>query len=402
MKKRAQYFNETTYNRFNKNRAIIRDYKNGVTQCYLINTNGELIHKFEPDIWVYTVEDDNVIFVNNEDLTSVALFTLNGQQLTDYKYSRILGGVEEGFFEVIDKNNKHGQLSITGEEVVPCIYNDSDYFEEGVASMKLGEKWGMINHKNETIIPFEYEDILGCNNNRISAKLNGKWGIIDKFNNKLIDFKYDDICIYLTRGCGSMPVRLGDKWGIIDIYGNVIYDFIYDDCDCLDEKGWYKFKQNEKWAIYSSERNRFISPFIYNEVEIYSSWVCKVKLNGKYDYVDTDNVPISDFYYDAIHHFYRTNLVSIYKNGKCGLMNTGGKILIKPKYNNYIKFASENMLVWEDDECNQYVTDIDRNIIIPKRKYQEFNGSYNSGIITMRDEGYYNTKGEKIELKFKL
>ena len=83
-------------------------------------------------------------------------------------------------------------------------------------------------------------------------------------------------------------------------------------------------------------------------------------------------------------------------------MNTGGKILIKPKYNDYIKFASENMLVWEDDECNQYVTDIDRNIIIPKRKYQEFNGSYNSGIITMRDEGYYNTKGEKIELKFKL
>ena len=65
MKKRAQYFNETTYNRFNKNRAIIRDYKNGVTQCYLINTNGELIHKFEPDIWVYTVEADTAILVFN-------------------------------------------------------------------------------------------------------------------------------------------------------------------------------------------------------------------------------------------------------------------------------------------------------------------------------------------------
>ena len=402
MIKIQKYFDETTYNRFNKNRAIIRDYKDGITQCYLINTNGELIHKFEPNIWVDTVEDDNVIFVDNEDSTLMALFTLNGQQLTDYKYSMILGGVEEGFFEVIDKNNKHGQLSITGKEAIPCIYDDSSYFEEGVAPMKLGEKWGMINHKNEIIIPFEYEDILGCNNNKIGAKLNGKWGIIDKFNNKLIDFKYDDIWIYLTRDGGSMPVRLGDKWGIIDIYGNVIYDFIYDDCDNLDEKGWYKFKQKDKWTIYSCERNSFISSFIYDEVEIYSSWVCKVKLNGKYDYVHTDNVPISDFYYDAIHHFYRTNLVSIYKNGKCGLMNTGGKILIKPKYNDHIKIASENMLVWEDDECNQYVTDIDRNIIIPKRKYQEFNGSYNSGIITMKDEGYYNTKGEKIELKFKL
>ena len=213
MKILSKHIDETTYNRFNKNRAIIRDYKNGVTQCYLINTNGELIHKFEPDIWVDTVEDDNVIFVDNNDL--IALFDSNGQQLTDYKYSRILEGVEEGFFEVIDKNNKHGQLSITGEEVIPCIYDDSGYFEEGIVPMKLGEKWGMVNHKNETIIPFEYEDIFGCNNNRISAKLNGKWGVIDKFNNKLIDFKYDEICIYLTRDCGSIPARVGDKWGII-------------------------------------------------------------------------------------------------------------------------------------------------------------------------------------------
>lgn len=400
MKILSKHIDETTYNRFNKNRAIIRDYKNGVTQCYLINTNGELIHKFEPDIWVDTVEDDNVIFVDNNGL--IALFDSNGQQLTDYKYSRILGGIEEGFFEVIDKNNKYGQLSITGEEVIPCIYDDSGYFEEGIVPMKLGEKWGMVNHKNETIIPFEYEDIFGCNNNRISAKLNGKWGVIDKFNNKLIDFKYDEICIYLIRDCGSIPARVGDKWGIIDIYDNVIYDFIYDDCDSLDEKGWYKFKQKDKWAIYSCERNSFISPFIYDEVEIYSSWVCKVKLNGKYDYVDTENVPVSDFCYDTIHHFYRTNLVSIYKNGKCGLMNTGGKILIEPKYDDCIKRASENMLVWEDNEYNQYVTDIDMNIIIQKRKYQKFNGGYNSGFISVRNNGYYNKIGKKLELNLKL
>lgn len=400
MKILSKHIDETTYNRFNKNRAIIRDYKNGVTQCYLINTNGELIHKFEPDIWVDTVEDDNVIFVDNNDLK--ALFDSNGQQLTDYKYSRILEGVEEGFFEVINTNQKHGQLSTTGDEIIPCIYDDSGYFEEGIVPMKLGEKWGMINHKNETIIPFEYEDIFGCNNNRICAKLNGKWGIIDKFNNKLIGFKYDEICIYLTRDCSSLPAKLGDKWGTIDIYGNVIYDFVYDDCDGLDEKGWYKFRKKNKWAIYSCERNNFISPFMYDEVEIYSNWVCKVKLNGKYDYVDTENVPVSDFCYDTIHHFYRTNLVSIYKNGKCGLMNTGGKILIEPKYDDCIKRASENMLVWEDNEYNQYVTNIDMNIIIQKRKYQKFNGGYNSGFISVRNNGYYNKIGKKLELNLKL
>ena len=60
------------------------------------------------------------------------------------------------------------------------------------------------------------------------------------------------------------------------------------------------------------------------------------------------------------------------------------------------------MLVWEDDNFNQYVTDIAMNVIIPKQEYQKFYGGYNSGIISMRDTAYYNTKGEKIELKFEL
>ena len=399
-------FRETHFNRFNKGKAIIRDYKDGITQCYLINTKGELVYKFEPNVWADNIEDDNVIFAREENIEKfegTALFDLNGRQLTDFKYQTIYGGVEEGFFEVESLDNKHGHISITGKEVIPCIYEDGHWFSEGVSPEKLNGKWGMINWKNETVIPFEYEAILRCNNNnRISAKLNGKWGIIDKFNNTLIDFKYDEICNYLTRDCGSMPAKMGDKWGIIDIYGSTLFDFIYDDCGTLDQKGWYKFKQNGKWAIFNCEKNCFISDFIYDEVDLYVNGICEVRLNGKDDCIDETNTPISDFTYDFVRHFYRTNLIVVTKNGKTGLMNMGGKILIIPKYKDRIKYASENMLVWEDDNFNQYVTDINMNIIIPKKKYQNFYGGYNSGIISMRDSAYYNTKGEKLELKFEL
>ncbi len=397
-------FRETHYNRFNKGKAIIRDYKDGITQCYLINTKGELVYKFEPNVWADNIEDDNVIFARkeiNEKFEVEALFNSNGRQLTDFKYQSILGGIEEGFFEVKSLDDKHGHINIAGEEIIPCIYDDGHYFEEGVSPEKFNNKWGMINWKNETVIPFEYEDIWGCNNNRISANLNGKWGVIDKFNNKIIDFKYDEISIYLTRNCGSMPAKIGDKWGIIDIYGNTLFDFIYEDCDSLDEKGWYKFKRNGKWAIYSCEKNNFISDFIYDEVDLYVNGICEVRLKDKYDCIDETNTPISDFMYNNVQHFYGTNLISVNKNGKTGLMNTGGKILISPKYKDRIKYTNENMLVWEDDNFNQYVTDINMNIIIPKQKYQRFYGGYNSGMIATSD-GYYNTKDEKLELKFEL
>ena len=225
-------FREIHFDRFNKGKAIIRDYKDGITQCYLINTKGELLFKFPQNVWADNIEDDNVIFANkdiNDKFNGEALFSIDGRQLTDFKYRAIYGGSEEGFFEVENIEHKHGHISMTGEEVVPCIYDDGHYFEEGVAEECINGKWGMINWKNETVIPFEYEAISRCNNhNRISAKLNGKWGIIDKFNNKVIDFKYDEICNYLTRDCSSMPAKMGDKWGIIDIYGNTLFDFIYE------------------------------------------------------------------------------------------------------------------------------------------------------------------------------
>ncbi|MEE3348859.1 MAG: WG repeat-containing protein [Candidatus Gastranaerophilaceae bacterium] len=400
MTENLNYMDETTYNGFNKNKAIIRDWRNEITRCYLINTNGELLHKFEPNIWADRIEDDNVIVAQNDDLSAEALFDSNGNRLTDFKYQTIYGGVEEGFFEVKDLNGKRGHLSLTGEEVIPCIYSDGHYFEEGIAPMKLGDKWGVVNHKNETVIPFEYEEICWCNNNRITAKLHGKWGIINKNNNKLVDFKFDEIWLFIHRDCGSIPTKLGKKWGIIDVYGETLYDFIYDDCDSLDERGWFKFKKDNKWAIYSCEQNKFISDFVYDKIGIFANGICKVHIGERIDYIDFYNTPISDFQYDDIKHFYKTNLVAIYKNGKCGLMNTGGKILIEPKYNDYIKYADENILVMENDKYSQYVMDIAGKIIIPKKEYQRFYGGYSCGYIVSRDGEYFDTKGNKLNLKF--
>jgi len=398
-------FRETHFNQFNKGKAIIRDYKDGITQCYLINTKGELLFKFPKNVWADEIEDDNVIFARhdiNGKFDFEALFDTNGRQLTDFKYLAIVRGDEEGFFEVKNKERRHGHITLTGEEAVPCVYDDGSCFEEGVAPEMLNGRWGMVNHKNETVIPFDYDDICSCNNNRINAKLNGKWGIIDKFNNKLIDFKYDDLLLFLTRECGSMPAKEGEKWGIIDVFGSVLFGFDYDDCDNLDERGWYKFRQGDKWAIYSCEKNDFISPFIYDEIKYFGNGLCEVKKDGKSDCVDEGNTPISGFKYDYVHHFYKTNLISFKENDKTGLMNTGGKILLEAKFEDKIKYTDENLLVWQDKNYSEYVTDLNMKVIIPKKKCQNFFCGFCSGMIADYDKGYYNTKGEELKLGFEL
>ena len=402
---------ETHYNPFVKGKAIIRDYKDGITQCYCINTKGELLFKFPPHCWAGdTIEDDNVILVTNHSDDNEqpyhALFDTNGKQLTDFAYKNIFCGVEEGFFEAT-KDGKCGHLNLRGEEVIPFIYEDSLYFQEGVSGMKMGGKWGMIDHKNETVIPFEYEEIGDSANNYISAKRNGKWGVIDKFNNVVIDFKFDELPYQFigSRDCGSTFAKIGDKYGIIDVYGETLFDFVYDDLDSADDDGrWYQFKKDGKWALYSCEKNDFVSPFMYDDIDFYERGFFKVTVGEHTTYIDRENRPITDESIECIDMLYGSNFIKFVKDGKCGVMNTGGKIILPPRSDCGCIRYSEGMFVMQDDNYCKFVMDINENIIIPKRKgfWNDFYGSFSNGLIATYHDGYYNKKGEKLELQFEL
>ena len=401
---------ETHYNPFVKGKAIIRDYKDGITQCYCINTKGELLFKFPSHCWADTIENDNVIFVTNyhDDLNAKhhyhAMFDTNGKQLTDFAYKNIFCGVEEGFFEAA-KDGKCGHLSLHGEEVIPFIYEDSLFFQEGVAAMKLNGIWGIINHKNETVIPFEYDDIGYCANNYISAKRNGKWGVIDKFNNVVIGFKFDELPYQFlgSRDCGSTFAKIGNKYGIIDVYGETLFDFVYDDADCADDDGrWYQFKKDGKWALYSCEKNYFVSPFMYDKIDYYERGLFKVTADNHTTYVDRENNPVADENFEYVDLLFGSDFICFKKDGKYGVMNTGGKIIIPAKYEERFESYSEGMFVVRAGCYGECVIDRNENIVVPKGITGFFYGPYSDGLISTYDDGYYNTKGEKLELQFEL
>ena len=404
---KGKFMRETHYNPFVKGKAIIRDYKDGVTKCYCINTKGELLFELPPHCWADEIEIENVIFVtNNHDNLKAkfyhAMFDTNGKQLTDFVYNNICGGVEEGFFEA-SKDGKCGHLSLRGEEIIPFIYEESMYFQEGVSGMKLGGKWGMIDHKNETVIPFEYEEIGFSANNYISAKRNGKWGVIDKFNRVLIDFNFDELPYQFlgSRDCGSTFAKIGDKYDIIDIFGNTLFDFVCDDFEFADDDGrWYMLKKDGKWALYSCEKNDFVSPFMYDDIDFYERGFFKVDIGKHTTYIDRENRPITDESVECIDMLHGSDFIKFVKDGKYGIMNTGGKIIIPAKYDDDFNNYSEGMFVMRKKCHSEYLMYINENIIIPDDGTDYFFGSFSDGLIASYSNGYYNKKGEKLELKF--
>lgn len=48
-------------------------------------------------------------------------------------------------------------LDTTGKELIPAgLYDDVDYFSDGIAFVKKGKKWGAIDKKGDVVIPFYY------------------------------------------------------------------------------------------------------------------------------------------------------------------------------------------------------------------------------------------------------
>ena len=366
-------YNNLELGNFVKNKAIIRrdGFGDKIDRHYFcINTKGEVLFDLAPDMYCFAYENEDVAMVSSHNHSKEALMDNEGKFLTEFIYDDIYSGMEEGFF-VVKKDNKHGHINIQGEEIIPCIYDDGQYFSEGIAPESLNGKWGCIDYKNQTVLPFEYEQLSICCNNTIVAQYNGKVGIIDKFNNKLVDFKYDKIDNYTTRDCSTYVAKRGDKYGLIDKNGGIIEPFIYDFAENISDEDNIKgefacLRKDKKCAIYSTKDNKFLTDFKYYYIE----WA-------------TDN------------HF------EVNQNNKCGLVDSKGIEVIPPMYKHVHVNYDGTLAIYQDKQHG--IFDYLGKEIIPIGKYKFMGDEFSEGLLWVsedkNDTGMFINKSGKVVLK---
>ena len=64
--------------------------------------------------------------------------------------------------------------------MIPCTYDDSDSFSDGLAGVKLNDKWGFIDKSNTLVIPCKYDVVRSFSDGRAQVKFYGEWGTVDK------------------------------------------------------------------------------------------------------------------------------------------------------------------------------------------------------------------------------
>lgn len=213
------------------------------------------------------------------------------------------------------------------------------------------------------------------------------------------------------------PIYENNKWGVIDNNGNVIIDASYDEMivipnnkkavfictyDINDETGEFKTKAiNEKneEILKNYEKIEALDNFDSKQNIWFENAVLRIQKNGKYGLIDLDGKIILEAQYDNIWTLKSIEENYVFeKDGKIGLANSKGQIIIEPEYS--------KIEVLKEGYKDAYLTQNENNLYgvisitgkkILENKFEEIKYLSSSECYAVKENGTWeliNTKGE--------
>lgn len=176
-----------------------------------------------------------------------------------------------------EENGKFGyKLKSPNKIIIAAQYDDAENFREGLACVKLDNKYGFIDKTGKEVIPFMYDKLRSFSDGIALVQLNSKYGYIDKTGKEVIPLTYDYIGGF---GEGLAVAKTNNKFGYIDKTGKIIIPFKYSQAKGFCE-GLASVKINNKCG-YIDKTDNIIIPLIYDEAGGFHKGKAKVKLNGE-------------------------------------------------------------------------------------------------------------------------
>ena len=317
----------------------------------LINTiTGEPITDFIYDYNDTNDDDDIYDFFDEEECCSIIDQFICSNNKCGYDFT----GDQE--YCLMSLNGKWGVINSKGKTLVDFQIKDEFFYSYNVLCLQKNGKWGILDKNLNILVDFCYDDISCESENLFVVCKNGKYGIIDKCNKIIVDFVYDNLFIRFTQDV--IIAQKDGKYGIIDLTGNIILPFEYDKYLLTDE-------------------DNILALFIKNKTYYYVNKNGEIQLSV--DYSDYDNISTFDSY---------CKILRIEKNGKFGVVDMYGNIIIEPQYKSIEKLG-DNFVV------NKNLIVDKNNNIIKYTNYDEIDVMYKYGIAVLDDkECIINQNGE--------
>lgn len=319
------------------------------------------------------------------------LYDLNGKQVLSHEFESI-----DGFFcgrAIVKKNGKYGVIDETGKELFYTDYDRIDRFTNDYAlvyttSKDRGGKVGIINKNGKVVVPIIYQGLENVYNFRgglAAMALNRKYGFVDTTGRIVVQFSYDRVEPFIngiakvwaggqhvgyinSKGKEIIPPsftaremdqdnlrRYYDKF-IIGLKDSVqhVFDYSGKEIAVLNYKTIREFNDNERSFIVSignkcgilDSNFRVKIPVKYESLEMIFPNKIAAKEQRKIVFIDHKGRALSTVKYDWVEPFqyehmdpYENGLAEVGINGKKGLINGYGKVIIPGIYDEIESFS---------------------------------------------------------------
>ena len=367
---------------------------------------------------------DKIDFPRNSDVIIAwkqqnwSCFSTAGKQLSNFSNYEIVGKTPMGYLPK-DRNNL--PILVTTKDNMRRLSNLTNTAEyhnatkrcQGSMVAQGGANYAYLDKNHNMVVPFgvyDYADVFGLGRKAIVA-YNGKYGIIDEYGELVLPLEYDFI----------------EQPSIFSSYANIFVAAKPDSIMIFDEnlnlvprRGIVSYMSDSGLLLITNKENKAgvlnyngeqTIPFLYDT--LYRGWSGQngyiAKKDGLYGHISNNNEIIQPFEY--IHIYPESgNLVYINQNGKAGIFDKGGNLMIPFEYDAIYSTASnysfresffhdtESIYIVEKD--GKFGTIDDKNNIIIPIIYDGLSGWVEYGPVDhfVKNNGKYGLISPKGEI----
>lgn len=243
----------------------------------------------------------NIIIINKEGKS------ISNTQLRDVRIS-------DGLFS-------HSHSEETESYIFSPRRSDLKIFTQNGLAVKVENKWGVINKKGTFLIEPIYDFIGDFTDNLAPVSLNNKFGYINERGEIIIQPQFDFAGDFSKN---HAIVKVGVKSGIIDKKGKFIMNPIYDDIQSTFDKNIFIFRSTEKAGLLSLEKGEL--NISYSHISVNGKTFI-VTQEGKYGLIDKKGTILITPQYDFLSQT-RNNLLLAKQKDKFGYVNEKGEVII--------------------------------------------------------------------------
>lgn len=212
------------------------------------------------------------------------------------------------------------------------LFDRIEAFSQGIAAVRIGEKWGYIDKQGKLIGRIEYDSAAPFSEGSAVVKLKDKYGFIDMNGNRITDIKFDDAVSFAEN---MAAVKMGNGWGYVakttDGKGQFTIPAKFVEAKSFSHNlAAVKIPETNKWG-YIDNSNRTIIPFNFDDADSFANGVAAVKVGNQWGYINQTGYFVIQPQFEEVGIF-TEELAPVKINGKWGYINKLAEFKIYPEF----------------------------------------------------------------------